>query len=156
MKHTTTWLLSAASLALLAPAANAALFSFADQNVLLAIRPAAGNASSDTLLVNLGSVSAFYNATTMHSLSGDHATLPNFAQDLAVFLLLRGPFAYLGFGWSGCNVVTAFPDELKADVGEPTGFCAETAPNSGVFTREWSKATVTMDCNSYVGTVTPR
>lgn len=62
MKHTTTWLLSAASLALLAPAANAALFSFADQNVLLAFRPAAGNASSDTLLVNLGSVSAFYNA----------------------------------------------------------------------------------------------
>ena len=39
-----------------------------------------------------GISSAFYNATTMHSFSGDKATLPNFAQDLATFLLLRGPF----------------------------------------------------------------
>ena len=102
-----------------------------------------------------GASSSFYNATTMHSLTGDHATLPNFAQDLATFLLLRGPYAYLGFGWSGCNVITAFPDELKADIGEPLGLCSETAAGSGVFTREWSKASVQMDCNSYVGTVTP-
>jgi peptidoglycan/LPS O-acetylase OafA/YrhL len=36
-----------------------------------------------------GAASTFYNATTMHSLSGNHATLPNLAQDLATFLLLR-------------------------------------------------------------------
>ena len=103
-----------------------------------------------------GASSAFYNATTMHSLSGDHATLPNFAQDLATFLLLRGPYAWLGFGWSGCNVVTAFPPELLSDIGEPTELCSETAPGSGVFTREWSKASVSMDCNAYVGKVTPK
>ena len=103
-----------------------------------------------------GASSAFYNATTMHSLTGDHATLPNFAQDLATFLLLRGPYAYLGFGWSGCNVKFGFPNALKADYGVPTGLCAETAPGSGVFTRAWSKASVQMDCNAYVGTVTMR
>ena len=26
--------------------------------------------------------------------------------------------------------------------------CKETAPNSGIFTREWSKATVTYDCGT--------
>ena len=103
-----------------------------------------------------GASSAVYNATTMHSLSGDHATLPNLMQDLAAFLLLRGPYAYLGFGWSGCNVVTAFPAVLKTDLGAPQGFCSETAPGSGVFTRDWEKATVALDCNTYVGTVSPK
>ena len=90
----------------------------------------------------------------MHSLSGDKSTLPNLNQDLATFLLLRGPYAYLGYGWSGCNVKFAFPDAFKIDYGTPNGLCAETAAGSGVFTREWSKATVSMNCNSYVGTVT--
>ena len=53
------------------------------------------------------------------------------------------------------NVITAFPDELLMDVGEPAGTCTETAPNSGVCTRAWSTATVQMDCNTYKGTVTP-
>ena len=101
-----------------------------------------------------GASSVFANATTMHSLTGDHATLPNLAQDLAVFLLLRGDYAFLGFGWSGCNVIEAFPPELALDYGTPTQFCAETAPSSGVFTRDYTKATVSMDCNAYKGTVT--
>jgi hypothetical protein len=28
--------------------------------------------------------------------------LPYFMQDLATFLLVRGPFAWLGYGWNGC------------------------------------------------------
>ena len=91
-----------------------------------------------------GASSPFYNATTMHSMTGNHTTLPNFAQDLATFMLLRGPYAWLGFGWSGCNVVNTFPPELLLDYGEPTGFCSETAPNSSIFTRDWTKATVTV------------
>ena len=43
---------------------------------------------------------------------------------------------------------------MNADVGEPQGLCTETAPNSEVFTREWSKASVKMDCKSYTGSVT--
>jgi hypothetical protein len=41
------------------------------------------------------------------------------------------------------------------DFGEPVdNACYETAPNSGVFTREWTKATVTMDCNTWTPTIT--
>ena len=99
-----------------------------------------------------GASSTYFNSTTMHALSGDHATLPNLAQDLATFLLLRGDYAFLGFGWSGCGYEVHFPSELGLDYGVPTGLCAETSPD--VFTREWSKATVEMDCARYVGTVT--
>jgi hypothetical protein len=62
LNSTRSWLLSAVGLALLAPSVHAQLFSYSDQNVLLAFRPAAGNSSTDTLLVNLGSVSTFVNA----------------------------------------------------------------------------------------------
>jgi hypothetical protein len=90
----------------------------------------------------------------MHSLTGDHVALPNLPQDLATFLLLRGPYAFLGFGWSGCGNEIAFPDELRVDYGVPAGLCSETAAGSNVFRREWSKATVEMDCNAYKGTIT--
>lgn len=91
--------------------------------------------------------------------------LPAFAEDLAAFLLIRGPYAYLGFNWNGCsfssipggrnNQSWTFPDELDMDVGEPLGTCAETAPGSGVFQRAWSRASVTFDCGLWVGTVVP-
>jgi hypothetical protein len=32
--------------------------------------------------------------------------------------------------------------------------CKETAAGSGIFTREWSKATVSMDCNKWEGKIT--
>ncbi len=62
LPSTQSWLLSAVGLALLAPSVNAQLFSYSDQNVLLAFRPTGVNPSTDTLLVNLGPVSNFYNA----------------------------------------------------------------------------------------------
>lgn len=49
-----------------------------------------------------------------------------------------------------------FPPALKADYGEPQGVCAETAPGSGKFSREWSKATVELDCSSWTSTITPK
>jgi len=72
--------------------------------------------------------------------------LPAFEQDLATFLLVRGPRAWLGFGWVGCDRDYPFPAALTTDYGEPTGPCLETAPGSGVFTRDWTKASVRMDC----------
>jgi hypothetical protein len=106
-----------------------------------------------------GAASPYHNATVQHQLTGPpaaNASLPNLMQDLATFLLLRGDYAFLGFGWAGCgaHLLGSFPAELKADYGTPTGFCEETAPGSGVFTRDWTKATVQMDCNAYKGTVT--
>ena len=38
--------------------------------------------------------------------------------------------------------------------GVPSGLCKETAPNSGIFTRDYSKSTVQMDCGKWQGTIT--
>lgn len=40
------------------------------------------------------------------------------------------------------------------DYGEPTGLCSETAPNSQVFTRDYTKATFQMDCKTWTPTIT--
>jgi len=99
--------------------------------------------------------------TMMYSFSPGHCgnkgtvvELPELKEDLANFLLVRGPYAYLGHGWLGCSKEYIFPPELNLDYGEPTGLCTETAKNSGIFTREWTKAKVQMDCNSYTPTIT--
>jgi hypothetical protein len=42
---------------------------------------------------------------------------------------------------------------MDADYGVPLSHCVETARGSGVFTREWSKATTTIDCNKWEGTI---
>ena len=46
------------------------------------------------------------------------------------------------------------PEQLNWDFGEPTGLCTETAPNSGVFTRDYTKSTVQLDCNTWTPTLT--
>ncbi len=84
----------------------------------------------------------------------DPSVLPQLHQDLANFLLVRGSYAYLGHGWLGCSRDYLFPDELNLDYGEPLGLCAETAPGSGVFTREFTRSTVQMDCATWTPTIT--
>ena len=86
---------------------------------------------------------------------GDPGNLTDPLQDIANFLLSRGNYAYLGHGWEGCSRVYEFPPELSADYGEPVDeLCKETAPGSQVFVREWSKATIQMDCTSWTPTIT--
>ena len=46
-----------------------------------------------------------------------------------------------------------FPSILNGDFGEPAGVCSETAAGSGVFTREFSKASVKLDCNTGTPTI---
>ena len=41
--------------------------------------------------------------------------------------------------------------EWDEDFGEPTGVCKETGTDTGVFTRTWTGATVTWDCNAVQG-----
>lgn len=79
---------------------------------------------------------------------------PQLQEDLANFLLVRGPYAYLGHGWLGCSHTYIFPPELNLDYGEPTELCKETAPGSEIFVRDWTKATVQMDCNTFTPTLT--
>ena len=45
------------------------------------------------------------------------------------------------------------PSEFKEDYGVPHGICSESAAHPGVFTREWSKASVQLDCNSFKGLI---
>jgi hypothetical protein len=82
--------------------------------------------------------------------------LPYFMQDLATFLFVRGPFAWLGYGLNGCmhvnkprpnswNATYRRPDAMDEDYGEPLEpLCREIRP--GVFERKWSKANVELDC----------
>jgi hypothetical protein len=84
-------------------------------------------------------------------------SLPGWEQDLANFLLIRGDYAWLGYAFAGCDrAANGFPlvPALHADYGVPLGNCSETAPGSGVFAREWSRASVSMDCASWTGAVT--
>jgi len=92
-------------------------------------------------------------------------------QDVAMFLLARGEYAFIGYGWQGCqclptdkydgclpqNMTYEFPELLERDYGEPLKGqqCTETVPGqSGIFTREWSGAQVRMDCNTWTPTIT--
>jgi len=86
--------------------------------------------------------------------SHDPAKLLGLKEDLANFLLIRGPYAWLGHGWKGCSRNYPFPSEFNLDYGVPVDkVCKETAPNSGTFTREWSNAHISMDCNHWKPTI---
>ena len=74
----------------------------------------------------------------------------------AEFLLTRGPFAWLGFGWDGCFPTVPVPPRPELwdyDFGMPSGHCVELG-NTGVFQRNYSRATVTWDCPHGVGEIT--
>ena len=75
---------------------------------------------------------------------------------IAEFLLGRGPYAVTGITWSGCGCGCGVPDWVPlfdADFGTPIdAVCAETSP--GVFSRRWSNADISLDCNS-PGQATP-
>lgn len=92
--------------------------------------------------------------------------LPYLEADIAAFLLMRGPWAWVGAGvwgmsWpvgitfnSSGNAVPR-PPAMDLDYGVPVdATCSETAPGSGVFVRRWSKASVALDCNTYEGNIT--
>lgn len=83
---------------------------------------------------------------------GDPSNLTYPLQDIANFLLIRGPYALLGHGWLGCSREYQVPEQINWDYGEPTGLCKETT--TGVFTRDWTKATIQMDCNTWTPTIT--
>jgi hypothetical protein len=95
---------------------------------------------------------------------GIHFTNP--VMDVAYFLLTRGPYAWIAggpmLGWHMSHWWTAnktrrisFHDlrlpEFNEDFGEPTCTCSQTAP--GVFQRDWTKASVTVDCNVLKGSI---
>lgn len=100
---------------------------------------------------------SLYGRAMMMSLSKNATTGSAAVQrDLAAFLAVRGPYAWLGHGWEGCSTTgpSPLPEELSWDVGVPLGNVTE--PQPGVFARAWSKAAVQFDCNAWVGSVVLR
>ena len=82
--------------------------------------------------------------------------LPTPDQDLAMFLLARGPYAFFGYGWSGCASATrpfTRPPSLDREYGAPLNNCSETAPGSRVWTRNFTGADVSMDCSTFTATL---
>jgi hypothetical protein len=76
--------------------------------------------------------------------------------DLAFFLLIRGPYAWIGFNWIGCDYEHwALPPQLRIEYGEPLGPFFETLPSvSGVFVRNFTGADVSVDCSTFTSTIT--
>ena len=81
-------------------------------------------------------------------------------QEIAAFLLMRGPYAYIGYGTWGMTwpVGVSFlhtnhtsplplPKYMREDYGVPLGLCSEVS--DGVFKREFSKSMITLDCNKF-------
>ena len=73
----------------------------------------------------------------------------NANQSVAAFLITRPPYGFLGWGWQSGD--EKWDDIFYLQAGEPLGLCQETAP--GVFSREWSLGTATLDCNSYTASL---
>jgi hypothetical protein len=74
---------------------------------------------------------------------------------LAAFLIGRGPYAFIGYGWTGGGGLHVPPFDplwdLYDNVGQPESLCEETS--SGVFSRNWTRGVATLDCNTWVGTL---
>jgi hypothetical protein len=71
-------------------------------------------------------------------------------QILAGFLIGRGPYAYLGYGWNG-GPLPSWDPMWDLDVGEPTAPCEQT--DAGVFFRPYTNGNATLDCNTWTATL---
>ena len=54
--------------------------------------------------------------------------------------------ADIGWGWNG-GPLPPWASLFDLDVGEPLGLCAAATP--GVFSRQWTKGSVSIDCNAF-------
>eukprot|EP00035_Acanthoeca_spectabilis_P036058 m.37525 g.37525 ORF g.37525 m.37525 type:complete len:610 (-) comp7711_c0_seq1:210-2039(-) len=75
----------------------------------------------------------------------------NFREHLAAFLLVRGPHSWMGHDWIAGEHPAWYP-EWDVDYGEPMG---PMKNNGGVFSRQWSKMNVSLDCNSFTAEFNP-
>jgi len=84
----------------------------------------------------------------MMGITYDQATksTPDIQQNIAAFLITRGPYAYIGYGWMG-SFVPPWSNLFDLNVGEPVGLCEQTEKN--VFSRRWTKGSATLDCNTW-------
>ena len=95
-----------------------------------------------------------YDRALMMGIRAVNRTQASVVNDVAAFLLVRGPYAWLGNPWQGCSVEgpTPLPPEALADYGVPLGNITASADGSS-FSREWSRATVRFDCTALQGSI---
>ena len=97
----------------------------------------------------------------------DDARLPYLEAEVAAFLLMRGPHAFLGWGVWGMSwpagvtwksdegPVVGLPPLLRTgDWGSPAGMCEEVG-ESGVFERQYQAGRVSLDCHTYQASIPP-
>jgi hypothetical protein len=109
--------------------------------------------SEDSVFSRIPTLLSFTDsATPRRPHSGD--PFPALLQDVARFLLVRGEYSWIGYGWEGC--ITTAPPVVKydRDYGTPLERCSETVKGSGVFTRRYTNAKITVDCNAFVANIT--
>ena len=103
----------------------------------------------------LRDIPLFYglNYTSKSALSDPdpHIRLPMLEQDLAGFHLVRGDYAWLGFGFLSCHPDTNYtlPQSLRNDPGTPLGQCYNAGGT--VFRRKYTRADVELDCSEWRG-----
>jgi hypothetical protein len=93
----------------------------------------------------------------VHVGSNSSDPLPLLTQDVAAFLLMRGPWAWLGWGAWGVvwDPSVPRPAEFDVDYGAPVDAqCRETAPGSRVYTRLYTRANVSLDCGTFTANIT--
>ncbi len=101
----------------------------------------------------------------MHGAHPGNSTspFPYMDQDMASFLLMRGPYAWTGYGEWGMTWDTTLrlpggllrPHQFDAPYGSPQpsgSTCAPVPGQSGVYTRSLTNVTVTLDCNAWEAT----
>ena len=134
------------------------------------LMPGQENANASPLLLTRANCAATLRAACAHDAlwqrapllmgitPGGDLSLPNFREELAAFLLMRGSNAFIGWGEWGMtwNPSVPIPAELlSGDYGQPVGECAEDA-SSAVFTRTWTKARVSLSCANFSATIEGR
>ncbi len=70
-------------------------------------------------------------------------------QTVAAFLIVRPPYGWLGWGWPSGQ--SYWDPIFLLQVGTPTGLCSEVS--TGVFSREYSEGTATLNCNSWTASL---
>jgi hypothetical protein len=138
------------------------------------------NANAMPFLLSMSEcIAALQEACTMESIWQAHPMIFGFSvngmnltqlpQDLAFFLLARGPYAWAGWGvWGMTWPFNAepshgqlppmphgvpLPKDLDYNYGKPEDeVCFEKV--AGVFHRKWSHASIELDCNSFQSTIT--
>jgi len=127
----------------------AGAFSWAFFNQL---RGAPSPASCSSFFTHNGT-DFFVDKALMMAFQSKNRTATTELNDIAAFLLVRGPYAWLGDPWEGCPVQgpTPLPPGVRLDYGVPLGNVTESA--DGVFERRWSKAVARMDCNTWTGEI---